>query len=163
MLEELKMRTSFNISRTFNPFMTEAVITQKPVHGFYMITASIMRGLHTQHLFRTKTAEKRASSRHQSKNKYSHALSLAQSTENKFNISGGKLHTSPVINSNPENVSLVGLGFLSLITCGMNTKDKIKTITKIFKYNNQRRKVKYDSTPVPNRPVREKSFCKWSF
>ena len=65
MLEELDMRTSFNISRTFNPFMTEAVITQKPVHGFYMITASIMRGLHTQHLFRTKTAEKRASSRHQ--------------------------------------------------------------------------------------------------
>ena len=42
----------------------------------------------------------------------------------------------------------------------MNTKDKIKTITKIFKYNNQRRKVKYDSTPVPKRPVREKPFCK---
>ena len=33
----------------FNPFMTEAVIIEKP--GFYMITASIMKGLNSYDLY----------------------------------------------------------------------------------------------------------------
>lgn len=66
--------------------------------------------------------------------------------------------TSPVRNSQPENVLLFLWMLLLWIICGMNRKKMVVTKMTMFRRNSQRSNTKYDWTPDPNIPVRKKNI-----